>query len=247
MQIIGLIGANAPGGVSGNPDEWYLIIHCVAWRYPNTPVVERQLRLEMRVTRHELEEHMTALDPYQIIAVEAPAVDDSDTLQITAITDPNATDPDLATIAARLQVPVEMDHPVFGKLTYDRRFSCYQGRAAWGDRDVELMLDCPIPDQPGRAFETLEVLFREQADWSHRVNAYAAEQLLSLKNDVWLDEDEETLTTEAFISRMTLESISVDEDGEFTFWHNDGDLFWGHAIQISGDLIEGLNFADIPG
>jgi hypothetical protein len=46
---------------------------------------------------------------------------------------------------------------------------------------------------------------------------------------------------------MTLESSAIDEGGEFTFWHNDGDLFWGDAIQISSDLVEGLNFADIPG
>ncbi len=50
-----------------------------------------------------------------------------------------------------------------------------------------------------------------------------------------------------FLSKMRLESISVDEYGDLTFWHNDGDLFWGHAIQISGNLSEGLKGADIPG
>lgn len=46
---------------------------------------------------------------------------------------------------------------------------------------------------------------------------------------------------------MTLEGISVDPDGSFDFWHNDGDLFWGHAIQISGSLVEGPTLANIPG
>jgi hypothetical protein len=50
-----------------------------------------------------------------------------------------------------------------------------------------------------------------------------------------------------FLSKMSLESISLDEDGGLTFWHNDGDLFWGHAIQISGNLTDGLKSADIPG
>jgi len=46
---------------------------------------------------------------------------------------------------------------------------------------------------------------------------------------------------------MKLESISVDADGEFTFSHADGGLFWGHSIQIAGNLKEGPNDADIPG
>jgi hypothetical protein len=29
-------------------------------------------------------------------------------------------------------------------------------------------------------------------------------------------------------------------DGAFEFWHNDGDLFWGHSILIVGSLEEGL-------
>ena len=46
---------------------------------------------------------------------------------------------------------------------------------------------------------------------------------------------------------MKIESITVHPDGGFEFWHNDGDLFWGHSILISGSLVEGPNSADIPG
>lgn len=90
-------------------------------------------------------------------------------------------------------------------------------------------------------------LFSEQARWHHRVREYAVEQLLPLKNDTWLDEDEEAMSADEFLSKMSLESICVDESGDLTFWHNDGDLFWGHAIEIRGDLSDGLTDADIPG
>lgn len=46
---------------------------------------------------------------------------------------------------------------------------------------------------------------------------------------------------------MKLESISIQPNGEFEFWHNDGDLFYGHSIQISGSLEKGLTHSDIPG
>jgi hypothetical protein len=59
--------------------------------------------------------------------------------------------------------------------------------------------------------------------------------------------DPEQLNAENFKSRMTLQSISIEETGEFTFWHDDGDLFWGHSIQVWGDLVTGPTHADIAG
>ena len=83
--------------------------------------------------------------------------------------------------------------------------------------------------------------------WKENVDDFAVKKLLSLKNDVWLGEDESPLNADQFKSRMTLQSVSIYPDGEIEFWHDDGDLFWGHSIQISGSLGEGLTDADIPG
>ncbi len=246
--IVGLIGASAPGGVrQSNLEQWFLVIHFAAWRYAGSPVTESKLRLEMPVSQTQLDDYMAALKPYQIIEVEVQEDNQPDCKRIAAIKQTDINDPELSTIAERLQVPVEFEHPVFGKLVYERQFYCYTGRANWGDQAVDLMFNCENPDPPYRAFETAEVLFRKQADWEQRINEYAADQLLALKNENWLEDDEEPLTPAAFISHMTLESISIEEDGGFTFWHDDGDLFWGHTIQISGSLEEGLKFADIPG
>lgn len=51
----------------------------------------------------------------------------------------------------------------------------------------------------------------------------------------------------AFVGRMRLESISVDKEGNFDFWHDDGGLFFGHSIVVRGSLGEGCVDADIPG
>ena len=73
----------------------------------------------------------------------------------------------------------------------------------------------------------------------------AVHALLPLKNESWLGEDESTITAVQF--RMTLDSIIVHPDGSFEFWHTDGDLFWGHSIQVTSSLSEGPTDADIPG
>lgn len=76
---------------------------------------------------------------------------------------------------------------------------------------------------------------------------FAASELLPTKNDYWLDDDEEPLTSEQFVSRMHLVSISLGGDGSFEFWHDDDDMFLGHSIQVRGTQADGLQWANIPG
>jgi hypothetical protein len=52
---------------------------------------------------------------------------------------------------------------------------------------------------------------------------------------------------EEFKARMALESVTVEADGSFQFWYGDGDLFWGHSIQVSGNLAEGPTDASLAG
>ena len=87
----------------------------------------------------------------------------------------------------------------------------------------------------------------DQEEWNRRVLARASEDLLELKNDSWLEEDEEELDAEKFEARLELESIEVRPDGEFCFWFEDGDLFWGHSITVEGTLEGGPEQADIQG
>ncbi len=95
--------------------------------------------------------------------------------------------------------------------------------------------------------QTAKELRKNQEDWAEKVGDFAVGELLELKNTTWLDEDEATITPEEFKKRMRLESITVSPNGEFEFWHDDGDLFWGHSIQVSGNLKDGLTDANIQG
>ncbi len=92
-----------------------------------------------------------------------------------------------------------------------------------------------------------EVLWSDPFMWKKRIDQYAVRELLDLKNGTWLEEGEAELTADQFIARMKLESIMISSDGKFEFWHDDGDLFWGHAIQVSGNVKDGPTQADIPG
>ena len=90
-----------------------------------------------------------------------------------------------------------------------------------------------------------------QEEWDQRVRALAAEKLLELAND-WAQEAEEDreaaeITQEQFMERMELDAIQIYEDGAFEFWFNDGDLFWGHSIHVTGSLTNGPEEAQMEG
>jgi hypothetical protein len=153
----------------------------------------------------------------------------------------------LVEIAEELARPIVVQTKKFGPLTLDRSIQCFDGTADWNGQAVRL--SCYVDESMDLtgALKVAESLWSDQMAWKLQVDAYAVEKLLPLKNDSWLDEDEAPLTPEQFLSRMRLGSITIAKDGRFDFWHNDGDLFWGHWIQISGSLDKGLTLADIPG
>jgi hypothetical protein len=157
------------------------------------------------------------------------------------------SDTELNAEVKRLQQPVTMKDKTFGTFTLDRSIKQYQCWTTWNRRKVQLSLATDEPHDVERALQVARRLWKAQKSWHTKILDYATRQLLPLKNGNWLDENEKPLTAKQFQTRMKLESITVSPDGSFDFWHDDGDLFWGHSIEIGGNLAKGLKYANIHG
>jgi hypothetical protein len=201
------------------------------------------------VTDEELKTFQDMIVPYEVIRIKARVVVDSvlgsPQALLEAYEGRESSDPELSQSAEQLQKPVTFEDPLLGTFTLDRRVDWFTGQVVWDGESISLNLSESTKLES--ALRTAHALWRNQGEWNQRVRNFAVEQLLPLKNDTWLDEGEGELTPDEFRERMTLESITVNADGSFDFWHDDGDLFWGHSIQISGNLAEGPMDADIPG
>ncbi|HEX3048877.1 MAG TPA: DUF2262 domain-containing protein [Bacillota bacterium] len=136
----------------------------------------------------------------------------------------------------------------FGAIQYDREYSCYCCELDCGGEKITLSFIVDLEEtQINRVIDDAKKLCKNLYSWLEKAREYAADELLDLKNESWLKEDEEEMQPEEFKGRMRLETISFYEDGDFDFWCNDGGLFWGNSIQVSGNLKRGFNCADIPG
>jgi hypothetical protein len=252
VELTGVVGAGGAYGSKPRGQElWSLTLSFDAWRVDGGPMHTQALTARKEVTREDLKTFQSAIHAETVIAIRARVAEENvfGTPQalLEAFLHVDATDAELHGHLAQLQKPVIVEDDFFGVLTFDRRLGWYGGSAMWQGQAVELNLLPESRDDVALAFDAARALWASESSWSRRVRDFAVEQLLPLKNDNWLADDEVELTAEQFKSRMTLQTIEVGSDGSFVFWHDDGDLFWGHSIQICGSLSAGMTRADIPG
>lgn len=168
--------------------------------------------------------------------------------QITEIYDSLINDNVVQEVAKRKKPKAKTIKTDFSTLTLDKEYQMsFQGNGKWTDKKIKLNFEVDQNGEIELGINTARILLNKQAEWDEKIKSYAAKNLLKLKNESWLDEDEKKLTSLQFKERMTVESITFYEDGSFEFIFDDGDLFWGHSIQVSGSIQEGLTQALFQG
>ncbi|MCY7007492.1 DUF2262 domain-containing protein [Fusobacterium simiae] len=74
-----------------------------------------------------------------------------------------------------------------------------------------------------------------------KAKEYTVNKLLELKKKLWLEEDEKEVTKKDFKDRMKFTSLYVFSES-VNFYFDDGNLFWGHAIEVTAN--QNLEFID---
>lgn len=245
VEIEGVVSPGSQGGWSHS--DGYDIHHFTftAWRRPGDPVVRKELTI-LRPVDPEAD----FFSEYPNLSIHRIKVLLS-TDETSAIFAGKSTQPrnaiQLMKVVEELRKPVIIPTTRFGDLTLDRSIGWFEGEVEWNGKSIRITFHSDENQDISQGLEVAEKLWNDQMSWNQKVNDYAIKELLPLKNDNWLDDGEAPLTKKQFKSHMTLRSVSIYPDGDFEFWHDDGDMFGGHLIQISGSLEDGLTQADIPG
>lgn len=251
-EVVGVVHPLGSGGGRGGKETlWTLRFSFSVWRRKGGAVDERQLRVARPgLTDKALRAMMDRVNPYDILRVRVrltePAAGAPDA-ELVTLHGPVTSDAELTARADQLRQPVTVDHPYFGTLTLDRALNWYAVTAPWNGRPVQLFLARNGCDDEEELFAAAQALWERQKSWDRRVRVFAAAEMLDLKNGLWLGDDETAFTRTRFKAKMTPESVSVSAGGRFEFTFDDGNLFWGHVIQVSGTLAEGPEHAGIAG
>ena len=251
FTILAVTGANGFGGGKAGDDKlWTASIELTAWMEENGGEVHHQSARLVTLADDTLLEYLRTRVPKDfILKIKVRQARAGSRFQLIGLPEPGF-DPDLKTILDEQKKPVSHYIEALGTFTLNRTVNWFEANVDWLGAEIALNFD-QEEDMAGCA-QTAKALMADQAGWDGRIRTYAAQQLLELAND-WAqdgaqeDEEPQAVTQEQFVERMDLESIQVSEDGGFTFWFNDGDLFWGHAIRVSGDLTNGPTEAQMEG
>ena len=257
VDVWGVVDASGAAGGSSGGTIWDLVYHFAAWRLADQRVQRRpRMRLLQDTPKAELSGLMKEVRPFSVwhvraVVAQIHSAQDWVLARVTERIGIDSADLELAAVAQELQRAVIVADAQFGPLTLDRRSNTFTGATDWNGQRVRLRVpadgEAAVPSE--KSLAAARMLWADSANWRRRVNAFAVERLLPIKNDVWLEDGESPLSAVEFLARMRLEDIEQGDGDEspFTFWHDDGDLFWGHTIQITGNLRDGPTHADIPG
>ena len=257
LEVLAVTGANPFSGSQGEEGEglWPAFIGLTAWMEADGPELHQgAFRLETIADNQLMPVLRQRARPDFIIRFRARRSEDGTRLLLLDLPEPGF-DPELKAILDEQKKPVSTWVEGLGTFTLNRTVDWFEATVDWLGSEIALDFDRGVPEEMASAQETGRALMASQADWDHRVRSYAAQELLSLANDWAADareeEDEDSgaplVTQEQFMERMELESIQLLPQGGFEFWFNDGDLFWGHSIHVTGSLESGPESAQMEG
>ena len=227
LNILAVTGASGFGGGRSQGEKlWTASIGLTAWMEEDSPDIHQGGFRLVALADDRLMDYLRQRVPRDfIIKCRARLSLDGSRLLMLELPQPGF-DPDLKAILDEQKKPVSTWVEGLGTFTLNRTVDWFEATVDWLGSEIALDFDRGVPEEMASAQETGRALMASQADE---------------------DSGAPLVTQEQFMERMELESIQLLPQGGFEFWFNDGDLFWGHSIHVTGSLESGPESAQMEG
>ena len=234
FSILAVTGAGGFGG--SRPQEngpWLAVLELTAWKEEDSeePAHREKTQLVALADDKLMDYLRRRVRGDSVFQIMVRPSEDGKQFLMTELPQPEI-DPEMKAILEEQKKPVSIWVPELGTFTLNRLVNWFEAEVEWLGQPARLDID------------------REE-DWDEKVRAFAAQELLDQANDWARDaaegEEPEEITREQFMERLELDAVQISAGGRFEFWFNDGDLFWGHAIHVTGSLDQGPEMAQMEG
>jgi len=205
---------------------------------------------DIHVTKkiRSIDTKVKGIEPLTIVQISGEEFThhDQKRIRLNKVLKSNIHNDRLEQILAKRKEPVIYESATLGKFELDRRLDWYEGKTDWNGKLIDVFLSGEL-EKLDNTEKNAILIVQNQKDWDNYMKEKICNELLTLKNDSWLEEDEKPLTVDEFISKIYLESITVNNTDDFQMCFNDGDIFWGHAITVETDLLKNIEDIGIAG
>lgn len=251
QELVEIVGIVAEGQACFPGESCRFDIHgfsIEAWRKIGGPIICKQIFVQRLVPKNSKPHPLDEFPRYSIIRCQVLLNADQSRAMFWELVPQVAEDKELSEVAKQLQRPLIIRTAELGEMTYDRSLRRFEGMLNWcGNDEVRTYVSAKESKADPEALGTARALLADQKVWQNKITAFAAEKLLPIWIEHWREKDAPMLDVPGFISRISLSSIEFEEEGKFTFWYDDGDIFLGHIITVWGNLKEGPKDAVFQG
>ena len=266
QEVVALINRCIGGGFNWKGNFWEMTVVTLGMVFCDTgKVTTKEERLDWPVTEEERngEKGWGRFGKEQICRLKIRRMKEERAQNLVArpwciseVVRAHEDCPELQAILDEYHKPMVIQDEVLGELTLDKDYDAFEGEIQWCGKGVRLSLEVNAESKPSwtRARNAAKRLVTDQETWDKAMRDFAAKNLTGLANN-WLSQDEESardpetapITEEEFAQRILLTEVSVSPGGRFTAYYNDDDMFWGHAVEVSGSLKKGITYANLAG
>ena len=251
FSILAVTGAGGFGG--SRPQEngpWLAVLELTAWKEEDSeePAHREKTQLVALADDKLMDYLRRRVRGDSVFQIMVRPSEDGKQFLMTELPQPEI-DPEMKAILEEQKKPVSIWVPELGTFTLNRLVNWFEAEVEWLGQPARLDID--REEDWDACVEQAKALMAGQKGWDEKVRAFAADQLLEQANDWAQDaaegEEPEEITREQFMERLELDAVQISAGGRFEFWFNDGDLFWGHAIHVTGSLVKGPEMAQMEG
>lgn len=262
-EIMVLTGEGMSAGKCGGAEYWNVSIPILAYIDMKTgELVEGKRCVEWLATDEQCQSaekihNLQGQTIYQLTVRESlpfmneyidESMDRGRWLMLVDVIDRKCHDSRLEGILKDYQREVFIEVDGCEKLILDKSLDLFSGDGIWNGEECCINLDSDGDglETADLALETLQELMTNCQTWDQKAREYAANELTDLAND-WAEEDDIEITNEDFRKRLEISEVCASPDGDFELFYDDGDMFYGHVIIVSGNIEDGFDSADIAG
>lgn len=251
FSILAVTGAGGFGG--SRPQEngpWLAVLELTAWKEEDSeePAHREKTQLVALADDKLMDYLRRRVRGDSVFQIMVRPSEDGKQFLMTELPQPEI-DPEMKAILEEQKKPVSIWVPELGTFTLNRLVNWFEAEVEWLGQPARLDID--REEDWDACVEQAKALMAGQKGWDEKVRAFAAQELLDQANDWARDaaegEEPEEISREQFMERMELDAVQISAGGSFEFWFNDGDLFWGHAIHVTGSLDQGPEMAQMEG
>ncbi len=231
--FIGIIDEDGVG-LSQFEDECSMTFSFIAYIKNNGEVQEKEAVVHKIIP--SLEYNVEDLEPLSIVKLTGIEEDleFQKRIHLESIIKTDVSNDLLNEVLKKRTTEISIEIFDIGVFIKDRISNNFESQVSWNGKNISLSFSEDVDQEEFR--KNAKDLLDNSKEWSSKFSNKISEILLPIKNETWREEDEDIISEDEIVRRIQLTSITFYSSEEFEAWFSDDNIFYGHFVNVDGNI-----------